>query len=118
MLRADGQHNLDALALGTLNYRTITFEDLVGKGKNQKLITEVALKEIADLLRRRRGHHDAALLISDARTAGAGLLSLCEEMEFPLIPGACADGVLRESLWTSTTSKGCPRRWTVSCSLS
>jgi len=86
ILRADGQHNLDALALGTLNYRTITFEDLVGKGKNQKLITEVALKEIADY-----SAEDADITMrlysSQARELrDLGLLSLCEEMEFPLIP--------------------------------
>ncbi len=86
MIRADGQHNMDSLALGTLNYRTITFEDLVGKGRNQKLITEVALKEIAaysaedaDITMRLYSYQTREL-------RELGLLSLCEEMEFPLIP--------------------------------
>jgi DNA polymerase I len=86
MIRADGQHNLDALALGALNYHTITFEDLVGKGKNQKLITEVALKDIADYSAE---DADITMRLYSYQTRELkelGLLRLCEEMEFPLIP--------------------------------
>jgi DNA polymerase I len=86
MIRADGQHNLDALALGTLNYHTITFEDLVGKGKNQKLITEVALKEIADYSAEDADITMRLFSYQTRELQKLGLLSLCEEMEFPLIP--------------------------------
>jgi DNA polymerase I len=86
ILRADGQHNLDALALGTLNYRTITFDDLIGKGKNQKPITEVALSSIADY-----SAEDADITMrlysrQKPELEELGLLSLCNEIEFPLIP--------------------------------
>jgi DNA polymerase I len=86
ILRADGQHNLDSLALGTLNYRTITFEDLVGKGKNQKLITEVPLNAIADYSAEDADITMRLYTYQVPELRELGLLSLCEEMEFPLIP--------------------------------
>jgi DNA polymerase-1 len=85
ILRADGQHNMDALALGMLNYRTVTFEDLVGKGKNEKPITEVALKDIADYSAE---DADITMRLCSHQTPELqklGLLSLCEDIEFPLV---------------------------------
>ncbi len=85
VLRADGQHNLDSLALGLLNYKMVSYEDLTGKGRAQKAITEVPVERLAEYsaedaditLRLYRKLHDA--LSTEA------LLSLCETMEFPLI---------------------------------
>lgn len=86
VLRADGQHNLDALALRYLGYKMISFEELVGKGKSQKHITEVSLDAIteyssqdADITMRVYQHQTPMLKQLE-------LLSLCEEMEFRLIP--------------------------------
>jgi DNA polymerase-1 len=85
ILRADGQHNLDALAAETLNYRMIPFEELVGKGKNQKPLRSVPLEAVA-----RYSAEDADMTMRIAsrqveRLRGMDLLRLCETVEFPLI---------------------------------
>lgn len=85
ILRADGQHNLDALAMEYFNYRMVSFEDLVGKGRSQKHITEVPLEAIADY-----SAEDADLtyrihLYQKKKLDGSGLMNLCTEIEFPLI---------------------------------
>lgn len=89
ILRADGQHNLDALAEEFLNYRMVSFEELVGKGKQARHITEVPLESVAlysaedaDMTYRIRERQIP-------RLAEMNLLRLCEEIEFPLI-GALA----------------------------
>ncbi len=85
VLRAEGQHNLDALALGMLNYRMVSFEDLTGKGREQKAITDVPLERVADY-----SAEDADItmrLYQKLKPAlqEQDLLTLCDTMEFPLI---------------------------------
>ncbi len=84
ILRADGQHNLDALAQEYLNYRMVSFEELTGKGKQARHITEVPLESVAmysaedaDMTYRIRERQIP-------RLKEMGLLGLCEEIEFPL----------------------------------
>jgi DNA polymerase-1 len=86
VLRADSQHNLDALAMEYLRYTMVSFEELVGKGKNQRRITDVPLQAVADYSAE---DADMTMRISAKqlpRLREAGLLRLCEEVEFPLIP--------------------------------
>ena len=85
ILRADGQHNLDALALEALNYRMVSFDELVGKGKQARHITGVPLESVAmysaedaDMTYRIRERQIP-------RLREMNLLGLCEEIEFPLI---------------------------------
>jgi len=86
VLRADAQHNLDSMATQYLGYRMISFEELVGKGRSQKHITEVPLKAIADYsaqdadITLRVYHHQLAELRK------LDMLKLCSDVEFPLIP--------------------------------
>jgi DNA polymerase I len=85
ILRADGQHNLDALALEHLNYRMISFEELVGKGKNQRHITEIPLEEITNYSAQ---DADITLRVYEReieKLREKELLSLCEQVEFPLL---------------------------------
>ncbi|HTR99281.1 MAG TPA: DNA polymerase I [Bacteroidota bacterium] len=89
ILRADGQHNLDALAAEYLNYRMVAFEEVVGKGKQARHITEVPLASLADysaedadMTFRIRARQLRPLEEMDLRR-------LCDEVEFPLI-GALA----------------------------
>lgn len=85
VLRADTQHNLDALAMENLRYRMVSFEDLVGKGKSQKRITEVPLASLADYSAE---DADMTMRIFMKQKDGLGemeLLRLCEQVEFPLI---------------------------------
>ncbi len=84
ILRADGQHNLDALAMEALRYKMISFEELVGKGKNQKHITEVSLDAIANYSAE---DADITMRIYGAqipRLSELNLLGLCTDVEFPL----------------------------------
>jgi DNA polymerase-1 len=86
VLRADGQHNLNALALEYLQYRMISYEDLVGKGKSQKPIINVPLESVAEY-----SAEDADMTMRIyhrmvPRLLELKLLKLCEEIEFPLIP--------------------------------
>jgi len=85
VLRADGQHNLNALAMEHLHYRMISFEDLVGKGKNQKPIIDVPLAAVAeysaeDADMTMRIYHRMVPRLHELK-----LQNLCEEIEFPLI---------------------------------
>jgi DNA polymerase-1 len=86
ILRADGQHNLDALAREYLGYRMVSYDELVGKGKQARHITEVPLESVAlysaedaDMTYRIRERQIP-------RLKEMNLLGLCEEIEFPLIP--------------------------------
>ncbi len=86
VLRADGQHGLDAMAREHLNYKMMSFEELVGKGKSQKHITEVPLEMLSTY-----SCEDADVTLRIARIQTGKLqqleqLKLCEEIEFPLIP--------------------------------
>jgi DNA polymerase-1 len=86
VLRPDGQHNLDALAREYCQYRMVSFQDLVGKGKTQKLISEVPLAALADYAAE---DADFTLRIRNLqlpRLRELDQLKLCEEVEFPLIP--------------------------------
>jgi len=86
VLRADGQHGLDALAMEYFGYKMVSFQDLVGKGKSQKHITEVPLDALANY-----SAEDADLTLriyhyQNEKLGRAELLTLCEDIEFPLIP--------------------------------
>lgn len=86
VLRPDGQHSLDALALEYLNYRMVSYEELAGKGKSQKHITEVPLEAVANY-----SCEDVDITLRISRLQKEKLqqfeqLKLCEEVEFPLIP--------------------------------
>ena len=86
VLRADGQHNLDALAMEALRYRMVSFEEMVGKGKTTRHITEVPLEEIA-----RYSAEDADITMriharQEEKLRALELVRLCETVEFPLIP--------------------------------
>ena len=85
VLRADGQHNLDALALEYLQYRMVSFEELVGKGKTQKLITAVPLQAVADYSAEDADMTMRIALQQVPRLRDLGLDRLCESVEFPLI---------------------------------
>ncbi len=85
VIRADAQHNLESLAHENLHYTMISFEDLVGKGRGQKHITEVTLDAITDY-----ACEDADITLQVAQRQAERLreleqLDLCEKLEFPLI---------------------------------
>ena len=85
VLRPDRKHNLDALAQEHLNYKMISYDELVGTGRDHVDIRSVPLKQIA-----RYSAQDADItyrlyeVLKDTLERER-MKKLCEEVEFPLI---------------------------------
>ena len=86
VVRADGQHNMDALAREYLKYQTITYDDLTGTGKQRLPLRQVPLERLidyacedADVTMRLRG-------VLDQKLQETGLSSLYSDLELPLVP--------------------------------
>ncbi|HEY5615370.1 MAG TPA: DNA polymerase I [Bacteroidota bacterium] len=84
ILRADGQHSLDALAREHLDYSMVSFDDLTGTGKDRKDIREVPLEQVGNY-----SCEDSDITFRlyeklSARLEKEKMMTLCEEMEFPL----------------------------------
>lgn len=113
ILRADGQHGLDAMAMEHLHYKMISFEELVGKGKTQKHITEVPLEAIVNY-----SAEDADITLRLANIQRKQLfdleqLKLCEELEFPLLSVLArmeAAGILLDVDYLAAMSKDLERQ--------
>ncbi|HXX62875.1 MAG TPA: DNA polymerase I, partial [Bacteroidota bacterium] len=112
VLRADGQHNLDSLAREHLHYKMVSYEELVGKGKQAKHISEVPLEAIANY-----SAEDADMTFrirsrQIPRLREMELLTLCEEIEFPLV-GTLArmefEGITLNVPYLGEMSKGLER---------
>lgn len=78
-------HNLDELAIRYLNHTTIKISELIGAGKNQKRMDEVAVARVCDY-----AGEDALVAwrlwpILQRRLAEAGLERLFVELELPLV---------------------------------
>ena len=85
VLRPDRKHNLDALAQENLNYKMISYDELVGTGRDQVDIRSVPLEQIALY-----SGQDADITYRLYEMLGEKLererlKKLCEEVEFPLI---------------------------------
>lgn len=48
LIRPDGKHSLDALASEYLNYTMISYQELVGKGKEQKALRDIPPEKVAE----------------------------------------------------------------------
>lgn len=85
IIRADGQHNMDDVATEYLSYKTVTYSELVGTGKDQKNIRDIPLQALADYscedsdITFRLFEHFQKLL------GGFGTTKLCNDVEFPLV---------------------------------
>ncbi len=92
-------HNLDQIALDFLDHKTITYQDVTGKGKQQISFAEVPLEkavpyacEDADITL--MAYHALMPILEKA-----GLIKLLEDIEMPLVPvlmrmemrGVCVD---------------------------
>ena len=85
LVRADGQHNMDALALEYLGYGTITYDDLTGTGRERKPLQEIDLQLISDYACE---DADITLQLKTAlheRLKQESLLELYATVEHPLI---------------------------------
>jgi DNA polymerase-1 len=85
VLRADGQHDLHALAMEHLNYKMINLEELVGKGKGLKAISKIPAEEVGQYWAQRvdvmMHLHDKLLHALKEKEQ----LALCQDVEFPLV---------------------------------
>jgi len=82
VLRPDGQHNLGALAAEHLNYRMISYDELLGKEKDIRKIP------VEDIARYSAQDADITLRLYEVlkqKLENDRLLSLCKEIEFPLV---------------------------------
>ena len=85
ILRPDGAHSMDALAAEHLGYKTVTFDELTGTGKDRKDIRDLPLEAVADY-----SAEDADITcrlreVLREKLARENLLPLCERIEFPLV---------------------------------
>jgi DNA polymerase-1 len=84
VIRPDGAHNMDSLAAEHLRYRTITFDDLTGTGRNRKDIRDVEPERVAEY-----AAEDAdvtfRLYAALSERLDAGAMAILRDIEFPLI---------------------------------
>ena len=84
---AGNRHDMDTLAEKHLGHRTIKFEDVAGKGKNQITFNQVSLDKAAEY-----SAEDADItlrlhqVLYPRLQADAALLKVYEEIEMPLVP--------------------------------
>jgi DNA polymerase-1 len=83
VLRPDGQHNLDALAAEHLQYKMISYDELIGKEKND--ILEIPVEKIAEYSAQDADITFRLYEILKEKLKNERLHKLCEEIEFPLI---------------------------------
>ena len=80
------KHNMDALALKYLGQKTITFEDIAGKGVKQLKFNEIKITEAAPY-----AAEDADITLqlhntlSEKLAEEPKLLALCDDLELPLL---------------------------------
>ena len=86
LLRADGRHNLDALAKEHLQFKKVSFDELTGTGKEHKPIREVALQALSDYSCEDADITFRLFELLKSRLAKEGMLNLGEDLEFRLIP--------------------------------
>ncbi|CNL54780.1 DNA polymerase I [Yersinia aleksiciae] len=82
-----GRHDMDSLAERYLNHKTITFEEIAGKGKNQLTFNQIALEEAGPY-----ASEDADvtlqlhLVLWPQLQESEGLKRVFQEIEMPLLP--------------------------------
>ena len=79
-------HSLDALARRHLDRRTTPISDLIGKGKDQKLMFEVAVDEVTEYAAEDADVAWQLAALMEAKLKEEHLWELYEEVERPLIP--------------------------------
>ena len=81
------QHDMDSLALKYLAHRTIHYEDIAGKGSQQRSFNEIAIEQAAPYAAE---DADVALRLHETLwpklEAQPGLRRIFQEMEIPLVP--------------------------------
>ncbi len=92
-------HGLDRIALDFLNHRTITYEDVTGKGKSAKCFSSVEIEKAVPYACEDADITLMAKNILEQEVKSMGLTELFETVEMPLVPvlkrmetrGICVD---------------------------
>jgi DNA polymerase-1 len=85
ILRPEGDHTMDALAMQHLQYRPISISSLIGKGKNQLSMSDIPIEDVAEYAAE---DADVTLQLAHAlrgEIAKTGQEKLLADMEFPLV---------------------------------
>jgi DNA polymerase I len=85
MIHADDKHNMDDVAAVYLKYKTVTFTDLVGSGKDKKHIRDVSLQSLSDYSCEDSDITFRLYETFQKKLHEIGMIKLCEDVEFPLI---------------------------------
>ncbi len=85
LLRADGQHSLDSMALDVLHYKMVSYDDLTGTGKNRIPITAVPVEDVANYASEDADFTKRLSVIQEQQLREAGMFDLSSSVEFPLI---------------------------------
>ncbi len=85
VLRSEGQHNLDVLALEHLNYKMVSFDELTGTGKDRKDIREIPASEVGNYSAEDADITMQLVNILHDKIAALGMGELCSQVEFPLV---------------------------------
>ena len=111
------RHDMDSLALKYLGHRTIHFEDIAGKGKSQLTFDQIPLEQAGPYAAE---DADITLRLHRALWPGlereAGLRSVFEDIEIPLVPVLSAierNGALLDRAMLDTQSRELGERLTV-----
>lgn len=85
VLRPDGDHSMDALALRHLNYQPIPISTLIGKGKQQRSMAELPVEDISEYAAEDADITLQLAAVLRSEIAGTGQEALLSEIEFPLV---------------------------------
>ena len=108
VLRADAQHGMDPLVLEHLRYRTVTFNDLVGTGKERKDIRDVPVQQVSDYSCEDSDITFRLFEAFSAKIDESGMREICEKVDFPLVPVLARmeqAGIAIDSAFLGTMSK-------------
>lgn len=85
ILEPEEQHNLDSIAYKYLNYKTVSYTDLTGKGKDQKNIKDIPIDKISEYSCEDSDITFRLYEVLLKKLEEHGLSNLCKKVEFPLI---------------------------------
>ncbi len=85
ILRADGQHNLDALAAEHLGYSTITYDQLTGTGKARIPLQEVPAEQVCEYACEDADITLRLATVLEEKLTAASMMELFRTLELPLV---------------------------------
>ncbi|MBP8976526.1 MAG: DNA polymerase I [Bacteroidetes bacterium] len=86
LLRPDGRHSLDSVAQEYLNYKPISYDELVGKGKEQKKLREIPFERVSEYSCEDADVTFQLYTILKEKIHEVEMDKLWNEVEVPLIP--------------------------------